>query len=77
MINNIAGTNGDFDNLAAMFNDSTWSSTNMRNYFKRIENNSYLSELDADHGFNGWLKTSLNPTSVLANPQFAGTAPRI
>ncbi|KAJ7871752.1 alcohol oxidase [Mycena leptocephala] len=71
MINTIGATNGDFDNLAAMFNDSTWSSTNMRNYFKRIENNLYLDELDADHGFNGWLKTSLNPTSVLANPQFA------
>ncbi|KAJ6507702.1 hypothetical protein C8R47DRAFT_55345 [Mycena vitilis] len=71
MINNIGVTGRDFDNLAAMFNDSTWSAKNMRNYFKRIEHNLYLDEPNPDHGFNGWLKTSINPTSVLANPRFA------
>ncbi|KAJ7846119.1 hypothetical protein B0H13DRAFT_2408642 [Mycena leptocephala] len=71
MINNIAATEHDFDDLATMFNDQTWSYNNMRNYFKRIEHNLYLNTSDPDHGFNGWLKTSLNPTSVLANPQFA------
>ncbi|KAJ7081853.1 hypothetical protein B0H15DRAFT_786071 [Mycena belliarum] len=72
MVNNIGVTNRDFDNLADMFNDPSWSSKNMRNYFKRIEHNLYLDESNPDHGFHGWLKTSLNPTSVLANPQFAG-----
>jgi choline dehydrogenase-like flavoprotein len=45
MINN-AATGHDFDNLATMFNDSTWSYANMRNYFKRIENNLYLEQLE-------------------------------
>ncbi|KAJ6577050.1 hypothetical protein DFH09DRAFT_1361354 [Mycena vulgaris] len=71
LINNIADTERDFDNLASMFNDSTWSYKNMRSYFKRIEHNLDFKESNPDHGFDGWLKTSLNPTSILANPQFA------
>ncbi|KAJ6544962.1 hypothetical protein DFH09DRAFT_1172349 [Mycena vulgaris] len=54
-----------------MFSDPTWSYKNMRNYFKRIEHNLDFNETNLDHGFDGWLKTSLNPTSILANPQFA------
>ncbi|KAJ6507740.1 alcohol oxidase [Mycena vitilis] len=71
MINDVGGTGQDFDNLATMFNDPTWSYKNMRKYFKRIEHNLYLNKSDPDHGFRGWLKTSLNPSSVLANPKFA------
>ncbi|KAF8911418.1 hypothetical protein CPB85DRAFT_1185708, partial [Mucidula mucida] len=37
MINIIAETRSDFDGLASMFNDSTWSRDNMQNYFKKIE----------------------------------------
>lgn len=72
LANNIANTEGDFDDIAAMFNDPTWSYENMRKYFKRIEHNLYLNKSSADHGFDGWLKTSLNPISIIANPQFAG-----
>ncbi|KAJ7340778.1 hypothetical protein DFH08DRAFT_245159 [Mycena albidolilacea] len=71
MANNIAVTRGDFDNLATMFDDPTWSYENMRSYFKRIEHNLDLDKSNPDHGFHGWLKTSLNPTSILANPEFA------
>ncbi|KAJ7679236.1 putative choline dehydrogenase [Mycena polygramma] len=71
MINDVGVTGRDFDNLAAMFNDSTWSYENMRNYFKRIEHNLYLNESDPDHGFHGWLKTNINNASILANPLFA------
>ncbi|KAJ7472722.1 hypothetical protein FB451DRAFT_1398918 [Mycena latifolia] len=71
MINNIANLENDFNNLASMFNDSTWSYDNMRNYFKLIEHNLYLNESNPDHGFNGWLKTNINPISILGNPQFA------
>ncbi|KAJ7811010.1 hypothetical protein B0H14DRAFT_2203539, partial [Mycena olivaceomarginata] len=39
MLNDIADTKQDFDRLATMFNDPTWSYGNMRNYFKRIEHN--------------------------------------
>ncbi|KAJ7144189.1 hypothetical protein C8R44DRAFT_973823 [Mycena epipterygia] len=75
MLNNIADTKQDFNNLATMFNDPTWSYTNMRNYFKRIENNLSLNKTDPDHGFNGWLKTTTTPSSLtataLTDPQFA------
>ncbi|KAJ6622385.1 hypothetical protein B0H10DRAFT_1758562, partial [Mycena sp. CBHHK59/15] len=42
MVNSIGATEQDFENLAAMFNDSTWSYKNMRKYFDRIESNLYL-----------------------------------
>ncbi|KAJ7253478.1 hypothetical protein C8J57DRAFT_1722378 [Mycena rebaudengoi] len=71
LINNIAATERDFDDLARMFNDISWTYKEMRTYFKRLEHNLYLNNSDPDHGFNGWLKTSLNPTSILADPRFA------
>ncbi|KAJ7221563.1 alcohol dehydrogenase [Mycena pura] len=64
MINIIAGTRTDFDGIADAFDDQSWSRTNMQNYFKKIENNQYLlpTLLTAeDHGFDGWLKTTLLP----------------
>jgi choline dehydrogenase len=79
MINIISDTRQDFDNLAATFKDSTWSHDNMQNYFKRLEHNLYLPQLlaSSDHGFNGWLKTSLNPVQVLLNPMFLGWSAQI
>ncbi|KAF7348775.1 Oxygen-dependent choline dehydrogenase [Mycena venus] len=71
MLNDIADTKQDFDHLAAIFNDSTWAYENMRKYFTRIEHNLYLSEPNPDHGFDGWLKTSLEPTFIINEPQFA------
>ncbi|RDB28025.1 Oxygen-dependent choline dehydrogenase [Hypsizygus marmoreus] len=72
MINIIAGTRKDFNDLAGIFNDPTWSRDNMQNYFRRIEHNLYLLPLLApDHGFDGWLKTSVLPLDVfLNNPGF-------
>jgi choline dehydrogenase-like flavoprotein len=77
LLNNIAITGGDFDNLATMFNDSTWTYENMRSYFKRIEHNLDFNKSNPDHGFDGWLKTSLSPSSIPAKPEFAGAAPTI
>ncbi|KAF7374331.1 Choline dehydrogenase [Mycena sanguinolenta] len=71
LINHVGVTRGDFDNLAMMFDDPSWAYDNMRNYFKRIEHNLYLDKSDVDHGFDGWLKTSLNDASILSNPMFA------
>ncbi|KAJ6479000.1 hypothetical protein C8R45DRAFT_1006433 [Mycena sanguinolenta] len=71
LINDVGAMKGDFGALATMFNDSTWSYDNMRNYFIRIEKNLYMPETDTDHGFNGWLKTDVNPGSILGNPMFA------
>ncbi|KAJ7767169.1 hypothetical protein B0H16DRAFT_1521096 [Mycena metata] len=71
MLNIIGATKDDFDGLATMFNDSSWSYDNMRKYFERIEHNLDFDKPNPDHGFHGWLKTSVNPTSILANPIFA------
>ncbi|KAF7288336.1 Choline dehydrogenase [Mycena chlorophos] len=67
MINHIGLTEGDFNNIATMFNDESWSYSNMRSYFVKLENNLYEPTNDTDHGFNGWLKTSLNPTSIIGD----------
>ncbi|KAJ6512633.1 hypothetical protein C8R45DRAFT_890404 [Mycena sanguinolenta] len=71
LINHVGVTRGDFDNLAEMFNDPSWTYDNMRSYFKRIEHNLYLDESNVEHGFDGWLKTSLNSASIASNPVFA------
>jgi choline dehydrogenase len=67
LIHNIAATEQDFNKLASMFNDSTWSYENMRTYFTRIEDNLFLNESDPNHGFNGWLKSNNNPGSIFEN----------
>ncbi|KAJ7118936.1 hypothetical protein C8R44DRAFT_789680 [Mycena epipterygia] len=64
MINLIAGTQTDFDGIADAFDDASWSRSNMQEYFKKIEMNQYLLPTLltlADHGFTGWLKTTLLP----------------
>jgi choline dehydrogenase len=64
MINIIAGTKADFNDIATAFNDQSWSRSNMQNYFKKIEKNLYLLPTlltFPNHGFSGWLKTTLLP----------------
>uniref|UniRef100_A0A0W0FI94 Glucose-methanol-choline oxidoreductase N-terminal domain-containing protein n=1 Tax=Moniliophthora roreri TaxID=221103 RepID=A0A0W0FI94_MONRR len=71
LINIIAATRPDFDGLASMFNDPTWSRDNMQEIFKRIEHNTNLGlPLPLEHGFGGWLKTSLNPILDVLNPKY-------
>lgn len=48
----------DWDGIAAATGNSSWSSSNMRQYFQRLENCTYLGDLTG-HGFGGWLSTSL------------------
>src|SRR3954471_4677171 len=59
--------NEDWDNLARLTGDPSWSAANMRRYFERLENCSYrpvyrwLQKLfgfnPTRHGFSGWLST--------------------
>ena len=59
--------NDDWDRLAELTGDSSWSATNMRRYFERLENCNYRPAyrwLDkifgfnpTRHGFSGWLST--------------------
>jgi choline dehydrogenase len=74
MVNIISGTKKDFDGLAKMFDDPTWSRENMQNYFRKLEKNLYSNpSLSPEHGFDGWLKTSTVPIDVLLrNPALIG-----
>ncbi|KAK4861667.1 hypothetical protein LT330_003702 [Penicillium expansum] len=60
----------DFEYLATLTGDGSWSPDNMRKYFKRMENNRYLLPLLKGHGYDGWLSTETAPLSiVLEDPQ--------
>ncbi|KAL0577200.1 hypothetical protein V5O48_004798 [Marasmius crinis-equi] len=71
LINIIANTRPEFDGLSQMFSDPGWSRDNMQEIFKRLEHNLYLGLPEiTEHGFNGWLKTSLNPVLDVLNPKY-------
>ncbi|SPO06651.1 probable choline dehydrogenase and related flavoproteins [Cephalotrichum gorgonifer] len=60
----------DFEYLAKLTGDASWSPSNMRKYFKRMENNRYLLPLIKGHGYDGWMGTETAPLNiVLADPQ--------
>ncbi|KAF7298412.1 Choline dehydrogenase [Mycena kentingensis (nom. inval.)] len=64
MINIIAGTRRDFDKLVSITGDSSWSRDNMQSYYKKIERNEEpLATLltSGEHGYKGWLATTLLP----------------
>lgn len=54
--------NSDWDSIAGLTGDDSWASSNMRQYFERMERCRYASWLldpgnAARHGFAGWLTT--------------------
>ncbi|KXX73146.1 Oxygen-dependent choline dehydrogenase [Madurella mycetomatis] len=60
----------DFEYMATMTGDSSWSPSNMRKYFARLERKQYLPGLPKGHGKDGWLATELTPLTVpLKDPQ--------
>lgn len=60
----------DFEYIANLTGDSSWSPENMRQYFVKLEKNQYLLPGVAGHGYNGWLETEEPPLSiVLEDPQ--------
>ncbi|KAK7024741.1 choline dehydrogenase [Favolaschia claudopus] len=59
--NNIGALREQFDGLAQRLNDESWSRDNMQTYWALLERNLYLAPPNADHGFDGWLKTSREP----------------
>lgn len=63
-------SNSDFDNIATAFNDPTWSATNMRSYFQRLENCRYLIQAGSLHGTGGWQPIEMIDESLfMADPQ--------
>ena len=55
----------DWSNIQSITGDSSWAPDKMRTYFERLENNHYLPQGTAGHGFSGWLGTSLTPLSLV------------
>lgn len=60
----------DFEYIATVTGDGSWSPDNMRKYFERIENNKYLLPGAPGHGYDGWLSDQEAPIDlVLQDPQ--------
>ena len=60
----------DFEYIARLTGDSSWSAENMRKYFVKLENNKYALPLLKGHGYDGWLSTETAPLSIpLKDPQ--------
>lgn len=55
----------DFDYIATLTGDSSWSADNMRQYFVRMEKNQYLLPGQVGHGYDGWLSTEVAPLSIV------------
>lgn len=64
----VKASDKDWDDIATLTGDDSWSSDNMINYLKKIEKNEYLQGLlnPGGHGWDGWLPTRLTPTILIA-----------
>lgn len=62
----IKPTDKDWDDIAALTGDDSWSSDNMLQYFERLEACRYLPNSVVGHGFTGWLQTRLTPLVLIA-----------
>ncbi|KAF9475378.1 alcohol dehydrogenase [Pholiota conissans] len=66
----------DWNNIATLTGDSSWSASNMRKYWTKLENNQYLIPSPANsvgHGFNGWLDSSVSdPGPLFKDPTLVG-----
>lgn len=54
----------DFDNIASLTGDTSWSADNLRKYFVKMENNQYLIKGTPGHGFDGWFYTDVAPIKL-------------
>ncbi|KAF9476881.1 glucose-methanol-choline oxidoreductase-like protein [Pholiota conissans] len=66
----------DWNNIASLTGDKSWSADNMRKYFVKLENNQYLTlpgESKKGHGFNGWLdSTTADPRTFYRDSTIVG-----
>jgi choline dehydrogenase-like flavoprotein len=75
--------NADWDDLAALTGDRSWSADHMRTYFEKMENcdhrplSRWLAKIGINpsrHGFGGWLTTQLAaPAVALQDPALVAT----
>ncbi|KAJ5711141.1 CAZyme family AA3 [Penicillium malachiteum] len=59
----------DWENLASLTGNESWSAANMRGYFEKLERNRYLPSSIVGHGFDGWLTTSLTDLRLVIEDQ--------
>jgi choline dehydrogenase len=59
----------DWEYIQSITGDDSWSPSNMRTYFQKLERNEYLPSSIVGHGFNGWLHTSLTPLTLIVEDQ--------
>jgi choline dehydrogenase len=58
--------NSDWDHIAELTGDASWSSENMRRYFERLEHCEYPVASNGRHGFHGWLRTNVPDLLLIA-----------
>ena len=56
----------DFDNIASITGNSSWSAQTMRQYFVRLERNQYLPSSVVGHGYSGWLHITVTALTLVA-----------
>jgi choline dehydrogenase len=56
----------DWDGIASLTGDKSWSAANMRGYYEKLEKCSYLPQGTPGHGFSGWLQTQVTPLLLVA-----------
>ncbi|PLN76421.1 choline dehydrogenase [Aspergillus taichungensis] len=60
----------DFEYLATLTGDESWSPESMRKYFVKMENNGYALPGLPGHGYDGWLSTETAPLTLpIKDPQ--------
>ncbi|KAF2146393.1 GMC oxidoreductase [Aplosporella prunicola CBS 121167] len=55
----------DFDYIATLTGDGSWSADKMRKYYQKMEKNQYLLPGAEGHGYDGWLGTETAPLSIV------------
>ncbi|KAJ4258027.1 hypothetical protein NW762_008165 [Fusarium torreyae] len=57
----------DFEHIASITGDDSWSADNMRKYFVKAEDNHHRPAGEDGHGYSGWLSTETAPLSIPLN----------
>ncbi|KAJ4125322.1 hypothetical protein NW768_008939 [Fusarium equiseti] len=59
----------DFEYIAELTGDDSWSAKNMRKYFVEAEDNNHRPAGEDGHGYDGWLSTETAPLSIPLNDE--------
>ncbi|RGP65869.1 choline dehydrogenase [Fusarium longipes] len=59
----------DFEYIASLTGDDSWSAENMRKYFVKAEDNNHRPAGEDGHGYDGWLSTETAPLSIPLNDE--------